>query len=570
MRFLDTSRIRTRIDERVRSSDGTELSVDLYLPPQPGRYPVLLNRTAADNNRFGRPGVSLPPAERWKLFAAQGFIVAAADVRGRGDSDGEFTPFLNEAADGAATLAWLRTLEEADGKVGLFGSGYGAFCAWAAAVADRQVDALASISPFGAVGEGLPHRGGAVRLDWLFWMHLIGGRTVQPANVPPWPSIYRHWPLATMDEALGRSDIWWREWLAHPTPADAFWKPLDIAADIAALSTSGLHVTGWWDGQLAAALYYYRAACRSNAPQQLIVGPWDSSAARRPLAQLGGFDFGPRSLLDLDETLVEFFDTHLRPDSRGRDPTSAPARLFVTGRNEWVITAGAFTEEQQSDSCQTLELHMSSTLGSNTCRGDGRLRHVPPSIRGCDSITHNPDVPVDFQPQFVSFATGANPLGFTLEQAHLTARDEALVYTSDVLEEAVTVFGTPIVTLTVRTTAADADLYVLLSDSFPLGTRDLHLAHAAVRLATLSAFKAGEALTVHLKLDAVTHDFLRGHQIRLTVVPSLYPLYARNPHVAGYTTTRQPTFAEIELLHGSGIAARLELPLAADGTAYRG
>ena len=52
MRFLDTSRIRVRLDQRIAASDGTQLSIDLYLPPDAGRYPVLLIRTAADNNRL--------------------------------------------------------------------------------------------------------------------------------------------------------------------------------------------------------------------------------------------------------------------------------------------------------------------------------------------------------------------------------------------------------------------------------------------------------------------------------------------------------------------------------------
>ena len=56
MRFIDTSRIRTRFDERVLANDGTELSVDLYFPPEQGSYPVLFQRTPADNNRAGRVG----------------------------------------------------------------------------------------------------------------------------------------------------------------------------------------------------------------------------------------------------------------------------------------------------------------------------------------------------------------------------------------------------------------------------------------------------------------------------------------------------------------------------------
>ena len=571
MRFLDTSRIRTRFDERVRAADGAEMSVDLYLPPEPGRYPVVLNRTPADNNRAGRPGISSAPAERWKALAAQGFIVAAADVRGRGDSDGQFKPFVNEGDDGAATIAWLRGLEECNGKIGLFGSGYGAFCAWAAAVTDGHVDAVVSISPFGAPGEGLVHRGGAVRLDWLFWMHLIGGRSVQPPNAPPWKAIYRHWPLLTMDDALGRSDIAWREWLEHLDQRDPFWRSLHLTDEIAGLDVPALHVTGWWDGQAAAAHYYFQAACRSRGPQQLIVGPWDTAAIRHRALEIGGFDFGPRSVLDLDELIAEFFKDVLSADGPGMCPTNQAQRIdahridarrtgvqvFVTGRNEWINAPG-----WPPVSRGTLTLYLSSTSGANTRRGDGQLSIGPLIGQGADAVTQNPDVPVDYQPLFVSFAAGANPLGFTLDQAHVTSRDEALVYTADPLMETVTVMGYPTVTLTVRTPAADADLHVLLSDTFPLGTRDLHLSHSTLRLATLRAFKPGAPTTVQLTLDPIAHDFLPGHHIRLTVTASLFPLYARNPQVAGYVTACEPAIATIELLHGPDCPAALTLPLA--------
>ena len=146
MRFIDTSRIRTRFHERIYAADGTALSVDLYLPPEPGSYPVLLNRTPANNNRAGRAGISDAPSERWKRLAAQGYIVAAADVRGRGDSAGTFVPFAHEASDGAATVKWLRSLGEVNGQVGLFGSGYGAFCAWATACIDKNINALVNFS----------------------------------------------------------------------------------------------------------------------------------------------------------------------------------------------------------------------------------------------------------------------------------------------------------------------------------------------------------------------------------------------------------------------------------------
>ena len=41
-------------------------------------------------------------------FAAGGYVVVSADVRGRGDSEGEFVPYRNDGPDGGDVIAWAR------------------------------------------------------------------------------------------------------------------------------------------------------------------------------------------------------------------------------------------------------------------------------------------------------------------------------------------------------------------------------------------------------------------------------------------------------------------------------
>ena len=48
------------------------------------------------------------PHPSW--FARRGFVVVVQDCRGRGDSGGTFTPFVDEARDGAASIEWAATL----------------------------------------------------------------------------------------------------------------------------------------------------------------------------------------------------------------------------------------------------------------------------------------------------------------------------------------------------------------------------------------------------------------------------------------------------------------------------
>ena len=46
-------------------------------------------------------------------YAQQGYLVLVLDVRGRGNSGGEFSGFATEAPDGDDALAWLKATRSA-------------------------------------------------------------------------------------------------------------------------------------------------------------------------------------------------------------------------------------------------------------------------------------------------------------------------------------------------------------------------------------------------------------------------------------------------------------------------
>ncbi len=67
-----------------------------------------------------------------RLIAESGYHVILQDVRGRRESEGLFTPFVNEGADGKATLEWIGGQSWCDGSIALMGAGYLGYAAWAA------------------------------------------------------------------------------------------------------------------------------------------------------------------------------------------------------------------------------------------------------------------------------------------------------------------------------------------------------------------------------------------------------------------------------------------------------
>jgi len=58
-------------------------------------------------------------------------VFALVDVRGRGNSGGEFEPFTNEPRDGHDVAEWLAKQPFCDGKVAMWGGSYAGFDQWA-------------------------------------------------------------------------------------------------------------------------------------------------------------------------------------------------------------------------------------------------------------------------------------------------------------------------------------------------------------------------------------------------------------------------------------------------------
>src|SRR5258708_18385140 len=100
--------------------DGTRLATDIHFPSDgqdAGPYPALVVRTPYTRE--------LPLAIDAALrFVEAGYVVVIQDVRGRGDSEGEWRPLFNEGPDGYDAIEWAATQPWCDGNVGTTGASY--------------------------------------------------------------------------------------------------------------------------------------------------------------------------------------------------------------------------------------------------------------------------------------------------------------------------------------------------------------------------------------------------------------------------------------------------------------
>ena len=105
--------------------DGVRLATDVYRPAANGKavenaLPLMLTRTPYGKHRES----AVATAEH---FAQHGYVAVVQDMRGRYASEGEFSKYsVLEPADGFDTLEWLAQQPYSNGRIGMWGTSYGA------------------------------------------------------------------------------------------------------------------------------------------------------------------------------------------------------------------------------------------------------------------------------------------------------------------------------------------------------------------------------------------------------------------------------------------------------------
>ncbi|HEV8196489.1 MAG TPA: CocE/NonD family hydrolase, partial [Gemmatimonadales bacterium] len=121
---------------------------------------------------------------------------------------------------------------------------------------------------------------------------------------------------------------------------------------------------------------------------------------------------------------------------------------------------------------------------------------------------------------------------------------DVLVYSGDVLKEAIEVIGGVVVDLQASSDALDTDFTAVLSDVFPDG-RALKLGpEVGIRRGRYrNGYQREELLTpgqvehFPIELFDLAHRFLAGHRIRLEISSSAVPIYSPNQNTGNPVAT---------------------------------
>ncbi|MCS6836196.1 MAG: CocE/NonD family hydrolase [Anaerolineae bacterium] len=481
---------------RLPTSDGLLLACDHYAPRRAPRGPTLLIRTPyGRNGRMGAFGALTDFCAR--RFAERGYHVIVQDVRGRFDSQGAFSPYENERADGLATLAWLRQQDWYDGRVYMWGPSYLGIVQWAIADAPDLAGLmpLVTSSRFERVAlpDGVLDLGLALR--WAILLHLMEQpryrrwwgqirllRDMERRAHAAWASL----PVANADlVALGQPVSFYRESLTTMLDDPQRWQARFASPNLGQVRASVHLVGAWHDFFLRGMLDDYVALRRAGQRPRLTIH--------------AGHHFSQLSMM---------LGT-LRDAMRGfaqADSAQPKVRLMVQ-RLGW----RSLDDYPPPHQPRPFYLAAHGKLDEDRASGEP------------DEFIYDPADPTP--------AWGGPQFGFhaaRVDGRKLEARSDTLSYTSAPLADGLTAIGAVRVVLVVRSSRLCADFYARLSDVYPDG-RSLLVCDGLARLDDPQAAEALGRGLYRLTIDlwATAYRWWRGHRLRLLIGGGAHPRWAR-------------------------------------------
>ena len=559
---------------KIPMRDKVELNATLYLPKTPDgsppKTPVIFTLT---------PYISDSYHARAACFASHGYAFALVDVRGRGNSGGEFEPFANEPRDGHDAVEWLAKQSFCDGKVAMWGGSYAGFDQWV--TAKEFPPHLATIVPAAAAHPPLdyPSYHNVGETYDMQWFTFTSGRTGQQnlfGDQKFWSTKFldaykKHIPFKSLDSFVGNPSANFQRILKHPV-ADAYYDAMVPSREqFQKITLPVLTITGQYDGDELGALAFYRDHIANASPEArtkhfLIIGPWDHAGTRTPTDEVGGVKFGSAAIVDLNLLHRQWYDWTMRNGPKPELLRNQVAYYLLAPGN-----SGANGEWKYADNFETLVanpkiFYLDSKNGdANGVFRSGSLTEKQPS-EGSDTFTYDP-----LDTMRGERVDGTDPKEKTsgIDQTYaLSIGKDGLVYHTEPLPNETPFIGCPQLTLWVSIDTPDTDLQAHLYEIQPDGTSialwsDIRRLRYRESLREAKLVKPGEIVRCDFNPGLfVARRLMKGSRIRLVISSPNSILWQKNYNSGGVVadeTAKDARTALVNVYHDPEHASAIQL-----------
>jgi putative CocE/NonD family hydrolase len=550
---------------KIPLRDGIHLNATVFKPkPMPTPLPVIFTLT---------PYIGDSYEDRASYFARHGYVFALVDVRGRGNSEGSFEPFANEARDGYDIVEWLARQPWSNGKVAMWGGSYAGFDQWA--TLKEHPPHLATIVPAAAAAAAVdfPFFNGIFTSYIIQWLTFTSGKTGNPRQFGDstfWAEKFRerytrNLPFRELDQIVGNTSTVFQKWMDHPQPDDYWDAMYPTPEQFARIDIPILTITGHYDGDQTGAMHYYHDHMRHGSPSArdrhyLIVGPWDHAGTRTPNREVGGLKFGEASMLDLNNLHREWYDWTMK---NGPQPAFLKQRVacYVVGPEEWKYAASL---EALASGKRTLFLN-STESGANDALHSGTLDPQKPTGQlSYDRYVYDP---LDLRPGALETAGNPNYLTDETEPLHLFG--DGLVYHSAPFEEDTEISGNVRLVAWIAMDVPDTDFEANLYEILPNGgsvllTGNAMRARYRESLRKPSPVASGQIVKYEFRgFTFFSRRIAKGSRLRLMLRSPNSIQVEKNYNSGGAVANesgKDARTAHIALYHDAEHASYLELP----------
>ncbi len=484
--------------------DGAHLAARIWRPRDATEHPVpaileYIPYRKRDLTRFNDE-MAHP------YFAGHGYASVRVDLRGSGESDGVLRDeyLQQELDDGVDVLRWIAAQPWCTGSVGMYGISWGGFNGLQiAAMQPPELQAVITIcSTDDRYADDVHYMGGCLLGDNLSWAsHMFSQNTC-----PPDPAIVGDRWREMWFERLEGSGLWLENWLNHQR-RDGFWKHGSVCEDYSAIKCPIFAISGWADGYSNAV---FRLLANLDVPRRGLIGPWSHK-----FPHIGV----PGPAIGFLQEALRWWDHWLKGIDRGAmdepmlrvwmQDSVGPTTMYQQRPGRWVGEPSWPSPNVTSQEHRLARYFLAEP--GQPIEPQGLRIQSPLSVglfagKWC-SYAAPPDLPHD-------------------------QREEdggALVLETEPLEEQLEILGPPVIELDLESDQPVAMLAARLSDvgenheATRVTYGVLNLTHRDSH-ETPSPLEPGRRYRIRLQLNDIAQVFPAGHQLRLSLSTSYWPL----------------------------------------------
>lgn len=559
---------------RITMPDGTRLAASLYRPRgATGPLPTILVREPYGRLQHGE-------ALRSASFAKFGYAVLVQDVRGKFDSEGQFSLWEKATDDGVATLDWIIKQPWSNGKVGTYGC---------SALGENQYSLARARHPAhkvmiasgagGGIGSAMGSReafgwfeGGIFQLAGGFgWFQEHGTRdpNASVASQLDYATALRSLPLIDMVRRVQPGPNGFDDFLSIPL-GDPRWESHDFVGEDDHLTTPALVINTWGDQTLQATLdlveFTKAGQPASQVPEQhVILGPGNHC---EHLSLDDSDHYGEVEVHNTKQPYSLWFRRLFEHYLKGEGPGLAdlpPYLYYVVGESRWLES-----KQWPPEQAIVQRWFLGGQGHANSAKGDGALlpeAAAASAAEASDQFRYDPAKPVPSRGGPICCTGNPQDKAGLVNQAEVEARDDVLVYTSAPLDKPMRIAGPLNARLVVSSSAPDTDFVARLVHVRPDGLAT-NIQEGALRarfregMTRPVLMKPGQRYELTVRMRSMAYLIPKGHRIRLDITSSSFPRLERNLNTGGRNYDESVGVVAVNTVHHGGAARSfVELPV---------